>query len=181
MSLANSLHRHSLPPPSLTAERNTNHGLIDRYDSCPREDDHVESGRCLGWCVLDWYRLYSGNLGVPKYRSSSTLGVPYGMGEDPDKRRGGRWYLGIQALGGPAEYTVRTTAEAPHAIVNQGCSRLDRYCSASRLYADIATSSVAQRSLQVSKIGAVVSLLVAWANTVTLTFTLTWSRQSYAN
>ena len=38
--------------------------------------------------MLEWYRLYSVNLGVSQYLSSSTLSVPYGMGEQPDKRRG---------------------------------------------------------------------------------------------
>jgi len=99
-----------------------------RYDSCPIENQHVVSGSCLGWCVLDWYRLFSGNLGLAKFRSKSTLTVPYGMGEAPDKRRGGRWYLGVQALEGPAEYTAKTTELGPPPLVDTGCNRLDRYC-----------------------------------------------------
>lgn len=99
-----------------------------RYDACPREDVHVDNGVCEGWCVVDWYRLFSGNLGQPKYISSSTLRVPYGVGELPDKRRGGRWYLGIQALDGPATYTLTTGFDTPSTETMTGCNRLDHYC-----------------------------------------------------
>ena len=67
------------------------------------ESEHIIDGVCQNWCVLDWYRLYSTNRATPRYRSASTLKVPYGLGEEPDKRRGGTWYLGVQALDEPAE------------------------------------------------------------------------------
>ena len=44
---------------------------------------------------------------------SSYPPVPFGMGEQPDKRRGGLWYLGIQALASPAEYTLTTSVYLP--------------------------------------------------------------------
>jgi len=102
--------------------------LYWRYDSCPVEEEDVVSGNCLSWCALDWYRRYSGNLGLPRYERSSTLTVPYGVGEAPDKRRGGRWYLGIQALDIAAEYTAITAEQAPPPLVDTGCSRFSRYC-----------------------------------------------------
>ena len=104
--------------------------LYWRYDTCPVEEEHVADGKCIGWCELDWYRIFSLNLGRTKYLERSTLAVPYGMGEEPDKRRGGRWYLGIQALDEPATYTLSTSFRAP-GLSRQGaaaCSRLDRYC-----------------------------------------------------
>jgi len=114
--------------------------LYWRYDSCPVETSHVVNGECRGWCILDWYRLYSGNLGKPNYISSSTLTVPYGMGEEPDKRRGGRWYLGVQALDTPAEYSAVTAELAPPKIMDSGCSRLDRYCPTPDRYLNMGTS-----------------------------------------
>ena len=119
--------------------------LYWRYDTCPIETEHVVDGRCRGWCVLDWYRLYSGNLGVPRYRYQSTLAVPLGLGEAPDKRRGGRWYLGVQALDGPAEYTAVTSTEAPRSTVDDGCSRLDRYCPTADRYRSMWQSAAPRR------------------------------------
>lgn len=95
--------------------------------------------------MLEWYRLYSVNLGVSQYLSSSTLSVPYGMGEQPDKRRGGRWYLGIQALDGPAEYQFLTSETAPRAAVDT-ISRLDRYWPTADRYRSVFTSSARARS-----------------------------------
>ena len=56
------------------------------------------------------------------------LRVPLGSGEEPDKRRGGMWYLGLQALEGAAEYTIDTASYEPTVHTKTGCSRLDRYC-----------------------------------------------------
>ena len=100
-----------------------------RYDSCPREPVHVRDGICVGWCVLDWYRIYSSNLGTSQYRYASELLVPYGMGEATDKRRGGTWYLGIQALSEYAEYTLTTSSRRPPPTTYAGCSRFDPYCA----------------------------------------------------
>uniref|UniRef100_A0A7S3BHP5 Uncharacterized protein n=1 Tax=Haptolina ericina TaxID=156174 RepID=A0A7S3BHP5_9EUKA len=111
--------------------------LYWKYDSCPVEADDVilstsSSGAstCRGWCVLSWYRLFSTNLGNPQYLQRGQLRVPYGAGEAPDKRRGGRWYLGIQPLDSLAEYSFQTTAEGPQAQPRVGCTRLQRYCPA---------------------------------------------------
>lgn len=117
-----------------------------RYDSCPIEQSHVVDGACTGWCVLDWYRIYSSNLGMPRYRFSSSLLVPYGMGEEADMRRGGRWYLGIQALDSPATYTLTTGHRAPDAMRAAGCSRLDRYCLLTDRYKDMVMSAAPQRT-----------------------------------
>lgn len=107
--------------------------LYWRYDACPREErdvlyDDGRDGTCIGWCVLDWYRTYSSNLGVSRYIYSSTLSVPYGWAETADKRRGGRWYLGIQALDEPAQYEFFTESQQPPQKADVGCTRFDPYC-----------------------------------------------------
>ena len=64
--------------------------------------------RCVrARCVLQWLRLYSGNLGRAEKVYSGLLRVPLGSGEEPDKRRGGMWYLGLQAPDPAAECTMR--------------------------------------------------------------------------
>ena len=72
--------------------------------------------------------LASADLGRADYLYTGTLRVPYGAGEEPDKRRAGLWYLGVQALDGAAEYTLATESMEPEIQVKQACTRLDRYC-----------------------------------------------------
>jgi hypothetical protein len=120
--------------------------LYWRYGSCPREAEHVKGGVCQGWCVLDWYRLFSGNLGRANYLSSSTLPVPFGLGDEPDKRRGGTWYLGVQALDDElASYSLTTDYRAPSVDHKEGCDRLDRYCNMPDRYKDVEQSAAAAR------------------------------------
>ena len=95
-------------------------------------------------CVVDFYRLFSTNLGVSKYLTSSSLRIPYGWGEEPDKRRGGRWYLGIQALEEPAEYAFVTSHQAPEAVVNERCSRFDPFCAYADRYRDVEMSAASR-------------------------------------
>jgi len=99
-----------------------------KYDSCPVEEQDVAGEVCTGWCILQWLRRFSGNLGRAEYVYEGTLRVPFGEGEEPDKRRAGTWYLGLQALDGAAEYTIETESISPEIHVKTGCSRLDRYC-----------------------------------------------------
>ena len=159
-----SVHERVAPSVAMNVTSGRLKAIYWRYDSCPVEPRHVVSGSCLGWCIVDWYRIFSSNIGIPRYKSSSTLTVPYGMGELPDKRRGGRWYLGIQALEGPATFTAITTYKEPPPIVGQnglplhpvsggiygasGCSRLDPYCppeDPADRYRDLGTSSARRR------------------------------------
>ena len=115
-----------------------------RYDACPVEEEHVRDGTCVGWCILDWYRIFSGNLGKPRFRYASVLQVPYGMGEAPDKRRGGTWYLGIQALqNAEARYSLTTAYEAPEQAQQLGCDRMDRYCQMPDRFKDVLEESAA--------------------------------------
>ena len=123
-----SVHERTAPLVNFNLTSGRIKALYWRYNSCPREEEHVYDGNCLGWCVLDWYRLYSENLGLSRYRQSSTLRVPYGWGDEPDKRRGGTWYLGIQALDEPAEYHLTTATQQP-AGESTTCGRMDFFCS----------------------------------------------------
>lgn len=124
-----------------------------RYASCPIEEYHVRDGTCTGWCVVDWYRIFSGNLGKPRYSYSGTLQVPFGMGDQPDKRRGGTWYLGIQALDGiEAEYSLTTGSRSPVQLAETGCDRLDWYCHMPDRFKDVFVS--AAPSARVSMAGA---------------------------
>ena len=159
-----SVHERVAPSVAMNVTSGRLKAIYWRYDSCPVEPRHVVSGSCIGWCIVDWYRIFSSNIGTPRFKSSSTLTVPYGMGELPDKRRGGRWYLGIQALEGPATFTAITTYKEPPPIVGQnglplhpvsggiygasGCSRLDPYCppeDPADRYRDLGTSSARRR------------------------------------
>ena len=130
-----------------------------KYGSCPVEEQDVdpEQAVCSGWCVLQWLRLYSGNLGRAENAYSGVLRVPLGSGEEPDKRRGGMWYLGLQALEGAAEYTIDTASYEPTVHTKTGCSRLDRYCPSTNAwgsqppsypegYEHLTLSSAAERS-----------------------------------
>ena len=117
-----------------------------RYASCPVEELHVRDGRCRGWCVVDWYRIFSGNLGKAKFYYDGALQVPYGMGEAPDKRRSGTWYLGIQALENEeAEYALTTSWRQPVQAHDAGCDRLDWYCHMPNRFKDVFTSAAAPR------------------------------------
>jgi len=122
-----------------------------KYGSCPVEEQDVSGAFCTGWCVLQWMRLYSGNLGNADYLYNGVLRVPYGSGEEPDKRRAGLWYLGLQALDGGAEYTIETASTAPVIHIKEGeyvstggCTRLDRYCP-SKYETDLDVASSAGR------------------------------------
>jgi len=104
--------------------------LYLKHGACPVEALDVNGEVCTGWCVLTWFRKFSTNLGRANFLYEATLSVPYGAGEQPDKRRAGRWYIGIQALEGPVEYVFTTGAFTPlPQRPSDGCSRLDRYCS----------------------------------------------------
>ena len=132
-----------------------------RYGSCPQEAADVVDGVCTGWCVVDWFRIFSGNLGKARYRYASTLQVPYGMGEEPDKRRGGTWYLGLQALEGvEAQYDVTTAFQAPPLIGSEGCDRLDRYCQMANRFKDIMRSGSDPRAARCA-VGSRATLLAA--------------------
>ena len=73
--------------------------------------------------------------------------MPYGRGEEVDKRRGGTWYLGIQALDTVAEYTIRTSYEEPQSVVQLACTRLSHYCpSAFGRYATSGGAASAKRA-----------------------------------
>ena len=95
------------------------HWAVARPTAWPTPRPPVSSTSLLcGRCVLEWYRRFSSNLGNPQFTRGGTRLVPYGTGEMVDKRRGGRWYLGIQAGRGPV----------PH--VHSRCRHHHRHCLA---------------------------------------------------
>ena len=142
--------------------------LYWRYDSCPQEEEHVVDGVCTGWCVLEWYRLFSGNLGKPKYRTNSILPVPFGIGEEPDKRRGGTWYLGVQALDELATYSLTTGYRAPEQSHAGGCDRLDRYCVIPNRTLQLRHSAAAPRARRARHAAALLLAGVAGASWLVL-------------
>ena len=110
--------------------------LRDNGGRLEMKENDVSGEVCTGWCVLQWYRRFSPNLGQPIYRRSGELLVPVGRGAEVATRRGGRWYLGVQALETVAEYSIVTSSRAPQTAVELVCSRLSHYCpSAFRQYA----------------------------------------------
>ena len=115
------------------AELNVSSGelkaLYWKYEACPNEALDVVGEECRGWCVVAWFQRFTGNLGRAKYEYYGDLPVPAGVGSDPDKRRGGQWFLGIQALEQPVQFTVTTRATYPKRVGSKdGCNRLDRHC-----------------------------------------------------
>ena len=101
------------------AELNVSSGeltaLYWKYEACPNEALDVV-GEERGWCVVAWFQRFTGNLGRAKYEYYGDLPVPAGVGSDPDKRRGGQWFLGIQALEQPVQFTVTTRATYPKRV-----------------------------------------------------------------
>ena len=73
-------------------------GLGWRPSSVPVRASCAHIGRCVDFCALEWLSLrgeYSGTL----YNESQVLvRVPYGLAEEPDRRRAGVWYVGVKAL-----------------------------------------------------------------------------------
>ena len=112
------------------AELNVSSGelkaLYWKYEACPNEALDVVGEECRGWCVVAWFQRFTGNLGRAKYEYYGDL-QSCGVGSDPDKRRGGQWFLGIQALEQPVQFPA--TRDVPEARREQGRrSRLDRHC-----------------------------------------------------
>ena len=68
-----------------------------------------------------------------------------GMGEEADMRRGGTWYLGVQALEEFAQYSLTTTYRTPSVEHEGGCGRLDRFCQMPDRYLTIEKSRAARR------------------------------------
>ena len=58
--------------------------------------------------------------------------MPHGHGDEPDKRRAGRWYLGIQAMPGEAAYfdLVATVERPAYVAASNRCSRGTQFCAA---------------------------------------------------
>ena len=133
-----------------------------KYASCPNEQVDVVGPVCTGWCVLSWLRKYSGNLGRADYVFNGELRVPYGSGEEPDKRRAGMWYLGLQALEGAAEYTIETESTAPVIHVKYGCNRIDRYCADEQRVENLEVTSSAARRGGRGAAWAAPALLLPW-------------------
>ena len=110
------------------------HALLVKWGSCPSfsEDVSLMRGECTSFCHMNWLTTrgaYSGSLYSDSY---STLVVPHGHGDEPDKRRAGRWYLGVQAMPGEAaQFDLVATVEVPiYVPASKRCSRGTQFCAA---------------------------------------------------
>eukprot|EP00966_Prymnesium_polylepis_P289880 6695882-Prymnesium_polylepis.1 len=122
--------------PSLQALMRTTfgraHAVFLKWGFCPSMADvNGQTGRCTGFCTLQWLSRrgeYSGTL----YNVSEALvRVPYGMGDQPDKRRAGAWYIGVQALPNElVEFTLEASLFDTSVAIGAGasCDRLTGAC-----------------------------------------------------
>ena len=46
---------------------------------------------------VEWLTTRGQFSGAIYGASSATVAIPQGLGDSPDKRRGGAWYVGVQA------------------------------------------------------------------------------------
>lgn len=105
-----------------------------KWGSCPSFSEDIDflQGECTSFCHMEWITTsgaYSGTLYSDRI---SRLVVPHGHGDEPDKRRGGRWYLGVQAMPGEAaQFNLIAMAKVPvYVPASQRCSRTSFACAA---------------------------------------------------
>lgn len=105
-----------------------------KWGSCPSFAADVDTvrGVCRGFCALSWLTVrgeYSGTL-YPV--NASTVVVPHGHGNAPDKRRAGHWYVGVQAMPGEAaHFHLLAEPTTPlYVAAAKRCDKLTYACSA---------------------------------------------------
>ncbi len=108
-------------------------GHIDELAHCPTLDDIVSAdGTCKGFCAMGWLTTrgpYSGRL----YSTNTTVvRVPHGHGGEPDRRRAGSWFVGVQAMPGEtAEFELTASLYQPIYAKGLGadiCTKLTPAC-----------------------------------------------------
>jgi len=122
---------------SLQIEYRTTVGRVEavfaKWGFCPTAADVDRSrGRCDGFCAMSWLTTKGSYSGTLYSENLTTLKVPWGDESEPDKRRGGDWYVGVRALPGElAEFELSTSLVYP--IYRKGagatiCNKLTAAC-----------------------------------------------------
>lgn len=135
---------------NLTVHSGAVHGLFLQYDSCPHYTPGDLYASCTGLCEVGWVTRWDRITGVRHSADQFSLAVPMAeeMGES-DKRRAGRWYIGVKTLNGEAAtYDLALSLAAPRPIkARPYCAGvLDRFCAS-------ATQRYAQGSLPLTTAG----------------------------
>jgi len=88
-------------------------------------------GQCNGFCAVGWLTTSGTYSGTDYSLNTTILTVPHGHGAAPDKRRGGAWYVGVQALAGEsAEFELSASLYMPQAGGGDACTRYTAACAA---------------------------------------------------
>ena len=106
--------------------------LYVKWNRCPVPADiAMDTGECNGFCAVDWLATRGDFSGELYNRSDGAVRVPFGKGDSPDKRRGGAWYVGVQALAGEsAEFELSASLYMPQAGGGDACTRYTAACAA---------------------------------------------------
>ena len=106
--------------------------LYVKWNRCPVPADiAMDTGECNGFCAVDWLATRGDFSGELYNRSDGAVRVPFGKGDSPDKRRGGAWYVGVQALAGEsAEFELSASLFMPPAGGGDACTRYTAACAA---------------------------------------------------
>jgi hypothetical protein len=108
--------------------------VLAKWGSCPVVAEDVDGlrGECRGFCAMSWLTTRGSFSGQLYSSSSTTLVVPHGHGGEPDKRRGGHWYVAVQAMPDEAaQFELTVIAETPiYVPASRRCDRYTSFCSA---------------------------------------------------
>ena len=106
--------------------------VLAKWGTCPTVRDIDEMrGKCSGFCAMEWLTTrgtYSGSLYSV---DTMMLAVPHGLRDDPDRRRAGDWYIGVQAMPGEtAQFRLTVDTDEPrYEAVQVRCDHLTYACN----------------------------------------------------
>lgn len=134
---------------SLSIELNLTMGHVRaaflKHGSCADPATDVDGALCKGVCEISWLTVYDEFYGTMEFTRQSSFNVPFGP--DPwiynpliTKRRGGDWYVSLQALPGmAAEYQLGLSIkEPPRAPDAYRCNRFNGFCPQGFYHAGLA-------------------------------------------
>lgn len=107
--------------------------VLVKWGSCPSMLGDVDglTGECSAFCHMNWLTTRGQYSGTLYSEALSSLVVPHGHGDAPDKRRAGRWYLGIQAMPDEAAmFSLTASTETPlYVPASQRCDKQTQFCA----------------------------------------------------
>lgn len=106
--------------------------ILTKWGSCPTETDvDALRGECTGFCAMEWLTTRGAYSGTYYNSPQARLVVPHGHGDRPDKRRGGAWYVGVQAMAGEtATFRLDALTQVPlYVPPSRRCDRTTFACA----------------------------------------------------